>query len=108
MEIKESTYKDIPVISVSKMFNLSGTNTVQSIINKHNNHIIIDLSGLLNMDSTAIGLIMRNTISLNSKGKKFALVGNDRIKTILAMAHLDDAVKAFNSVEEAYSHILEK
>ena len=108
MEIKESKYKNIPVISFKKIFNLSQTKQVQNLLNKYSSHIIVDLSGLINMDSTAIGRIMRNSISLDAKGKVLALIKNERIKNIFEMARLDEMITSFNSIEEAYNYITSK
>jgi anti-sigma B factor antagonist len=64
--------------------------------------LILDMSGVPYMDSTAVGALVRVYITCHRSGRKLALVGmNGRVANILRLVGVDILFNSFESLPQA-------
>ena len=71
-------------------------------------NIVVDLTALDFIDSTAIGVLVKSTLLMRQYQGIMALVPNEKMNTIFRMTNLLSIVKIFNSVDEAVQFIQSK
>jgi anti-sigma B factor antagonist len=68
----------------------------------HGSAVILDLSGVPYIDSSAIGVPVHTHVSCQKSGRKLALVGmTGRVRNVLHLASVDILFTTFESVSEA-------
>jgi anti-sigma B factor antagonist len=66
--------------------------------------LILDMSEVPSVDSTAVGALVRAFVSCNKSGRKLALVGlNHRIRNVLQITGVDPLFDVYATVPEAES-----
>ena len=64
--------------------------------------IILDLSGLEHLDSTAIGVLVGGLKRFEAKSRRFYLVNpRERVLSVFRITHLDSVFRVFPSVDGA-------
>jgi anti-sigma B factor antagonist len=64
--------------------------------------VILELSGLEHLDSTAIGVFVGGLKKFEAQGRRFYLVNpRDRVSAVFRITHLDSVFKVFPTVEGA-------
>jgi anti-sigma B factor antagonist len=66
--------------------------------------LILDMSEVPSVDSTAVGALVRAFVSCNKSGRKLALVGlNHRVRNVLQLTGVDPLFDVYATVPEAES-----
>jgi anti-sigma B factor antagonist len=69
--------------------------------------LILEMSGVPYMDSTAVGVLVQAYVTCQKSGRKLALVGmNGRIANILRLVGVDILFTTFDSVSQAEESLL--
>ncbi len=64
--------------------------------------VVLDLSGLEHLDSTAIGVFVGGLKKFEAQGRRFYLVNpRERVAAVFRITHLDSVFRTFPSVEAA-------
>jgi anti-sigma B factor antagonist len=64
--------------------------------------VILDLSGLEHLDSTAVGVLVGGLKRFESQGRRFFLVNpRDRVMSVFRITHLDSVFRVFPSIDGA-------
>ena len=64
--------------------------------------VILELSGLEHLDSTAIGVFVGGLKKFEAQGRRFYLVNpRDRVSAVFRITHLDSVFKVFPTVDGA-------
>ena len=64
--------------------------------------LILDMSGLEHLDSTAVGVLVGGLKRMEGQGRRFYLVNpRERVASVFRITHLDSVFRTFGSVEEA-------
>ncbi len=64
--------------------------------------LILDMSGLEHLDSTAIGVLVGGLRRFEAQGRRFYLVSpRERVASVFRITHLDSVFRTFSSVEDA-------
>lgn len=70
--------------------------------------VVLDLSHLDHLDSTAIGVFVGNLKRFEGQGRRFLLVQpRDRVASVLKITHLDSLFGIFPSVDAAFKALKE-
>ena len=70
--------------------------------------VVLDLSQLDHLDSTAIGVFVGNLKRFEGQGRRFLLVQpRDRVASVLKITHLDSLFGIFPSVDAAFKALKE-
>ncbi len=74
----------------------------QSIVRKVHTDLVIDLAGVPYMDSAGLGAVLGAFASCQRNNHKFGLVNvPERVRVLLQVAHVDNVLPLFSSVEAA-------
>jgi anti-sigma B factor antagonist len=74
----------------------------QSIVRKVHTSLVIDLARVPYMDSAGLGAVLGAFASCQRNNHKFGLVNvPERVRVLLQVAHVDNVLPLFNSVEAA-------
>lgn len=74
----------------------------ESIATEKTGAVVLDLSGLEHMDSTAIGVLVGGLKRFESQGRRFYLVNpRERVSAVFRITHLDSIFRVFGSVDGA-------
>jgi anti-sigma B factor antagonist len=74
----------------------------ESIAEEKTGAVVLDLSGLEHMDSTAIGVLVGGLKRFESQGRRFYLVNpRERVSAVFRITHLDSIFRVFGSVDGA-------
>lgn len=111
--LEEKNISGIPVLKINSDFSLMNIGKIQTAINnylsdKKVKNIVVDLTALDFIDSTAIGVLVKSTLLMRQYQGIMALVPNEKMNTIFRMTNLLSIVKIFNSVDEAVQFIQSK
>jgi anti-sigma B factor antagonist len=69
--------------------------------------LILDMSGVPYMDSTAVGALVRVYVTCQKTGRKLALAGmNGRVANVLHLVGVDILFTTFDSVSQAEESLL--
>jgi len=64
--------------------------------------IVLDLSGLEHLDSTAVGVLVGGLKRFEAQGRRFYLVNpRERVLSVFRITHLDSVFRVFPSVDGA-------
>jgi anti-sigma B factor antagonist len=64
--------------------------------------LILDMSGLEHLDSTAIGVLVGGLKKFEAQGRRFYLVSpRERVASVFRITHLDSVFRTFGSVDDA-------
>jgi anti-sigma B factor antagonist len=64
--------------------------------------VILDLSGLEHLDSTAVGVLVGGLKRFEAQGRRFYLVNpKERVASVFRITHLDSIFRTFPTVEGA-------
>ena len=64
--------------------------------------VILELSGLEHLDSTAIGVFVGGLKKFEAQGRRFYLVNpRDRVSAVFRITHLDSVFKVFPTIDGA-------
>jgi anti-sigma B factor antagonist len=64
--------------------------------------VILDLSGLEHLDSTAVGVLVGGLKRFEAQGRRFYLVNpRERVASVFRITHLDSIFRTFPTVEGA-------
>ena len=64
--------------------------------------VILDLSGLEHLDSTAVGVLVGGLKRFDAQGRRFFLVNpRERVASVFRITHLDSIFRVFPNVQSA-------
>ena len=64
--------------------------------------LVLDLSGLEHLDSTAVGVLVGGLKRFESQGRRFYLVNpRERVLSVFRITHLDSIFRVFGTVDAA-------
>lgn len=95
--------------SGARILKLIGPLTIQTLFDfqqmvreETSKPIILDLSGVVYMDSAGLGCVVSAFTSCQRNHRAFGITGiADRIKTLFAVTHVDGLLPCFDSLEAA-------
>ncbi len=74
----------------------------QLIASERTGAVLLDLSGLEHLDSTAIGVFVGGLKLFEAQGRRFYLINpRERVSSVFRITHLDSVFRVFGSVEGA-------
>jgi anti-sigma B factor antagonist len=74
----------------------------EKIAEEKSGALLLELSGLEHLDSTAIGVFVGGYKRFEAQGRPLYLVSpRERVATVLRITHLDSIFRVFGTVEEA-------
>ena len=74
----------------------------EEIESDRNGAVILDLSGLEHLDSTAVGVLVGGLKRFDAQGRRFFLVNpRERVASVFRITHLDSIFRTFPSVQAA-------
>lgn len=74
----------------------------QLIASEKTGAVLLDLSGLEHLDSTAIGVFVGGLKLFEAQGRRFYLINpRERVSSVFRITHLDSVFRVFGSVEGA-------
>ncbi len=74
----------------------------ESIATEKTGAVVLDLSGLEHMDSTAVGVLVGGLKRFESQSRRFYLVNpRERVSAVFRITHLDSIFRVFGSVDGA-------
>ncbi len=74
----------------------------EKVANERTGAIMLDLSDLEHLDSTAIGVFVGGMKRFEAQGRRFYLVNpRERVASVFRITHLDSVFRVFPSVEAA-------
>jgi anti-sigma B factor antagonist len=78
------------------------TERFEKVANERTGAIVLDLSGLEHLDSTAIGVFVGGMKRFEALGRRFYLVNpRERVASVFRITHLDSVFRVFPSVDAA-------
>ncbi len=82
--------------------------TIRKYLDEGKKNIIIDLSGVSYVNSTGVGMLIRNyTTVVNAGGKMKLAAINERMRGLLSITKLNQIFEIYNSVDEAVQSLRE-
>ncbi len=108
MKIEKKIIDEIPVLKILGSFDLLGATQVQDEITEYiekKQSIVLDLSTLNFLDSTALGIIVKSTFALNGLNAKLALIPNSRIADMFKFTYLTKFLNVFEDMDEAINFL---
>lgn len=76
--------------------------TFEKIAVERTGSLILDMSGLEHLDSTAIGVLVGGLKRFEAQGRRFYLVNpRERVASVFRITHLDSVFRVFPTVESA-------
>jgi anti-sigma B factor antagonist len=64
--------------------------------------VLLDLSGLEHLDSTAVGVLVGGLKKFEAQGRRFYLVSpRERVASVFRITHLDSVFRVFGTLEQA-------
>jgi anti-sigma B factor antagonist len=74
----------------------------EKIGNERSGAVVLDLSGLEHLDSTAIGVFVGGLKRFEAQGRRFYLVNpRERVAAVFRITHLDSVFRVFPTVDAA-------
>lgn len=74
----------------------------EAIAGEKSGALILDMSGLEHLDSTAVGVLVGGLKRFEGQGRRFYLVSpRERVASVFRITHLDSVFRTFGSVEDA-------
>jgi anti-sigma B factor antagonist len=82
---------------------------LDKIANEKTGAVLLDLSQLDHLDSTAIGVFVGNLKRFEAQGRRFILVHpRDRVASVLKITHLDSLFGIYPTVDDAMKALKEQ
>ncbi len=111
MVVAEHTQNSTKIISLSGRFDIPSPKDYQTAMAKAEqakpSRIVLDLTDLTFVDSSAIGLLHNSHTSLKAVGIQFCLANaQGYIKNVLNLFNMESIVPTFSSVDEACSALI--
>lgn len=76
--------------------------TFEAVATEKSGALILDMSGLEHLDSTAVGVLVGGLKRLEGQGRRFYLVNpRERVASVFRITHLDSVFRTFGTVDEA-------
>lgn len=107
MNLKEEQKGAHTVVRISGTLAL-GENTralqerFETIAEERTGALILEMSGLEHLDSTAIGVLVGGLKKFEAQGRRFYLVSpRERVASVFRITHLDSVFRVFPTVEAA-------
>ncbi len=107
MNIKEEQKGAHTILRISGTLAL-GENTrvlqerFDEIVGESGGALILEMSGLEHLDSTAIGVLVGGLKRFEAQGRRFYLVApRERVASVFRITHLDSVFRVFPTVEAA-------
>jgi len=73
----------------------------EAVATEKSGALILDMSLLEHLDSTAVGVLVGGLKRLEGQGRRFYLVSpKERVASVFRITHLDSVFRTFGSVEE--------
>ena len=74
----------------------------EKLSNERTGAVVLDLSGLEHLDSTAIGVFVGGLKRFEAQGRRFYLVNpRERVAAVFRITHLDSVFRVFPTVDAA-------
>jgi anti-sigma B factor antagonist len=74
----------------------------QNIATERSGAVLLELSGLEHLDSTAVGVLVGGLKQFEAQGRRFYLVNpRERVASVFRITHLDSVFRTFGTVEGA-------
>jgi anti-sigma B factor antagonist len=74
----------------------------ENIATEKSGALILDMSGLEHLDSTAVGVLVGGLKRLEAQGRRFYLVSpRERVASVFRITHLDSVFRTFPSIDAA-------
>jgi len=74
----------------------------EKVANERTGAVVLDLSGLEHLDSTAIGVFVGGLKRFEAQGRRFYLVNpRERVAAVFRITHLDSVFRVFPTAEAA-------
>ena len=74
----------------------------EAVATEKSGALILDMSLLEHLDSTAVGVLVGGLKRLEGQGRRFYLVSpKERVASVFRITHLDSVFRTFGSVDEA-------
>ena len=74
----------------------------QKVATERSGAVILELSGLEHLDSTAIGVFVGGLKKFEAQGRRFYLVNpRERVSSVFRITHLDSVFRVFPTVDAA-------
>jgi anti-sigma B factor antagonist len=72
------------------------------VANERTGAVLLDLSGMEHLDSTAVGVLVGGLKRFEGQGRKFFLVNmRERVASVFRITHLDSIFRVFPNIESA-------
>ncbi len=103
IEITSGPKPGIRILKLTGPFTLATVFDFQTTVREESSPVtIIDLSGVLYMDSAALGSLLGFHASCHREGTRYCLVGmSDRLRTVIRVAGVDGLLSCYGSMDEA-------
>ena len=74
---------------------------VENLIRERHKKVIFDLTGVTNIDSTGIGIIVMSAGQLKKEGGELRLATGGHVEQVLKMTSVDKIVKSHSTISDA-------
>ncbi len=104
MKIEKLVVDEIPVLKLLENFDTLAAYKVQKEINDFivkRQSLILDLSALNFLDSTAIGIIVKSTFALAGLNANLAIIPNTKILEMFKFNYLSNLLNIFEDIKSA-------
>ena len=107
MIVEKSILEGNTVLSVEGAIRLGASadffaRSLDRTLREESGHVLVDFSGINHMDSTGLGELVAYLERFRSQQRKLALINpSERIRSLLALAGLEDQFSIYATVAEA-------
>ena len=107
MKLSDEVRGGHTVLRVSGTISLGDTSRAlhdhfEMVATERTGAMILDLSGLEHLDSTAVGVLVGGLRLFEAQGRRFYLVNpRERVASVFHITHLDSVFRTFGTVEGA-------
>ncbi len=100
---RSGTSEDIQILDLDGAITFSQAAMFQEAVAKARApYLILDLTDVPSLDSTAVGALVRAFVTCNKSGRKLALVGlSHRVRNVLQITGVDPLFDAYATVADA-------
>ncbi len=112
MGVKIDEINGIPLVKIDEDFDITNAGEVKAILNeyiedKQTKKLIIDLSKVDFIDSTAIGVIVKSSLLMLNKYKgKLVLINvQEALQDFFSKSNLDKFIEIFDNLEQALNFL---
>ena len=106
--VNDSRPEPYTLVQLTGEADITGSETLHSVLDAETRKrpalLVIEISGLVYMDSTALQAIVRANMALGRDGGRLVLAGpRDNVARVLEMTEVDQLVPVYPSLAEAVS-----